>query len=626
MSEPDRVHHLPLSSLGFPNTPAVPYWPDLSGIGRILKTLLLLALRALETEPAKLGLSVSYTIDGQTHPAHDFLYGGGPALTEAIKTLERKLAADPNTFLRSLADGTALHAAQSAAPTTPSPLTRLPLDHPEQFALSWTTYEDVYGSSKALIPTLASWLVDGDAATEHFWPTIATFGLAYNLLILEKVGAEQRDDLAHAFGDAWGSENADTLLAEGRLYAIDLSIFDALEHQSVDQETRFTPGTITLLQQDPQSKALTPIAIRVAGDGGGSAARIYRSSDPAWLYALQAAKTSITVYGVWLGHVYHWHIVTAAMQMAMYNTLPAGHRLEPLLLPQSDYLIEFDDVLLLLWPFIAPPTSITGPLQFLSLIDRFAAGRTFFDDDPTTTVERLGLDKADFRVEKDWDVYPIVGFLFDLWSATEEYVQAVIDQLYADDDAVAQDTALQAWIAACGDPNEGNVRGLPTVQTRSALIGVLTSLLYRVTAHGVSRLNPSANPILTFVADFPPCLQDATLPDPQEPVTTEDLLARLPHTGTIGMVTTFYFTFVFSVPYVPFIPYEGVDADLYFPGGADAPCNQALIKYRQAVLAFIDAYVAAWQQALSALQPSPLSEIPPYASSLTHQWPRNIET
>src|SRR5919204_6453837 len=111
MSEPDRVDHLPLSSLGFLNTPAIPYWhstaiPYWPDVSRILKTLLLLALRALETELAKLGLSVSYTIDGQTHPAHDFLYGGGPALTEAIKTLERKLAADPDAFLRSLADGT----------------------------------------------------------------------------------------------------------------------------------------------------------------------------------------------------------------------------------------------------------------------------------------------------------------------------------------------------------------------------------------------------------------------------------------------------------------------------------------------------------------------------------------
>ena len=299
-----------------------------------------------------------------------------------------------------------------------------------------------------------------------------------------------------------------------------------------------------------------------------------------------------------------------------------------MLSPQSDYLIEFDDVLLLLWAYIAPPTSITDPVQFLELIDRFADGRMFFDDDPTTTVERLGLKEADFSVKAPWDAYPIVRFLFDLWSSTQEYVRTVIDQLYADDDAVVRDTALHTWLAACGDRNEGNVRGLPSVESRDPLIRVLTSLLYRVTAHGVSRLNPSANPVLTFVANFPPCLQDATLPDPQERMATKDVLALLPHTGTIGMMTTFYFTFVFSVPYVPFIPVEGVEADLYFPGDAGSACNQALIKYRRDVLSFIDVYVAAWQEALAALQGGAARglEDSPDASGLRHQWPRNIET
>jgi hypothetical protein len=623
VSEPERVDHLPLQSLGFTNTPAVPYWPS---VYKLLKTLLLLALRAGETEPAKLGLSVEYTIDNQTHPAYDFLYGGEPSLTQAVKALERKLEADPAALLQSLADGTALHSTRYGVRAAPAPLTRLSLDQPEQFALSWTTYEDVNQSSESLIPVFASWLTDSDRATEHFWPTIATFGLAYNLLILQKVGPEQRDEYTRAFGDTWSSAT-DALYAEGRLYVIDLSIFDALEHQSIDGEVRFTPGTMTLLQQDPDSKALTPFAIRVTAGGAHSVTRIYRKGDPAWLYALQAAKTSITVYGIWLGHVYPWHIVTAAMQMAMYNKLPAGHRLEPLLLPQSDYLIEFDDVLLLLWPFIAPPTSITDPPQFLTLIDRFAARqRGFFADDPTTTVERLGLRQEDFSVNAPWDVYPIVRFLFDLWSSTEEYVGTVIDQLYPDDNAVARDTNLQAWITACRDPNDGNVRGLPSVvDSRDVLIRVLTSLLYRVTAHGVSRLNPSANPVLTFVANFPPCLQDATLPDPQGGVTKEDLLRLLPHTGTIGTMMTFYFTFVFSEPYVPFIPLEGLEADLYFPGGVDAPCNKALIKYRQDVLSFIDAYGATWEDALAGLTGGNPG-VPPYAENLEHQWPRNIET
>ena len=45
--------------------------------------------------------------------------------------------------------------------------------------------------------------------------------------------------------------------------------------------------------------------------------------------------------------------------------------------------------------------------------------------------------------------------------------------------------------------------------SRSALERVLTSLLYRVTIHGVARLTSSSNPALTFVANFPHCLQRA---------------------------------------------------------------------------------------------------------------------
>ena len=92
---------------------------------------------------------------------------------------------------------------------------------------------------------------------------------------------------------------------------------------------RFTPSTITLLKQDPD-KTITPVAIRVAGyeDADTTVYTREDATDSAWLYALQAAKTSVTVYRIWLGHVYHWHIVTAAMQATMYNTLPTEHLLK----------------------------------------------------------------------------------------------------------------------------------------------------------------------------------------------------------------------------------------------------------------------------------------------------------
>ena len=64
------------------------------------------------------------------------------------------------------------------------------------------------------------------------------------------------------------------------------------------------------------------------------------ATDSAWLYALQAAKTSVTVYGIWLGHVYHWHIVTAAMQMTMYNTTDKSHPIHELEISRAADVIQ----------------------------------------------------------------------------------------------------------------------------------------------------------------------------------------------------------------------------------------------------------------------------------------------
>lgn len=104
--------------------------------------------------------------------------------------------------------------------------------------------------------------------------------------------------------------------------------------------------------------------------------------------------------------------------MTMFQTLPADNPARRLLEPQSSFLIPFDDVLLLQWSVAAPPTSITTGRQFLKLIDRYAAERRFFDDDPVTQLEQLGLTESDFTVTEPWDQFPIAGDLLAIWDAT----------------------------------------------------------------------------------------------------------------------------------------------------------------------------------------------------------------
>lgn len=314
----------------------------------------------------------------------------------------------------------------------------------------------------------------------------------------------------------------------------------------------------------------------------------------------------MTVYGIWLGHVYHWHIVTAAMQMTMFNSLGRDHPVYQLVAPQSNYLFQFDEFLLLVWNSIAPPTSVTTRCGFLRLMNRFARGRDYFADDPTTELKAHGIVEADFTREQPWDLYPVARGLLRLFSDTQRYANGFVDNTYASDAEVAEDGRLQAWMQQAADPHEGNIRGLPKLDSRAALAQVLTSLIYRITAHGISRLMPSAYPAQAFVANFPPCLQIAAIPSPQAELTAGQLLAYLPKAGTIGSMMKFLTIFVFSRPYVPFIPKAGVAAELFFPDGLNDPRNQALVAYREAVIAVMKTYAP--------------------DQTTTEQWPRNIET
>ena len=323
-----------------------------------------------------------------------------------------------------------------------------------------------------------------------------------------------------------------------------------------------------------------------------------------WLYALQAAKTSATLYGIWLGHVYYWHVVSAAMQRTMHETLPSEHPVYKLLEPQSSYLIGFDYVLFDGAPFplnqvinfaaIAPPSRIADVDSFLKLTDRFAAGRLFFDDDPKTELAKNGLNQADFTREKPWDCYPAAQNLLRLWDICERYMSVSVTHTYPNDGAVATDSALQSWMKAAADTDQGNIRGLPVMDSRTALIRVLTSLVYRYTAHGISNLNRTANPALTFVANFPPCLQREDIPGFASNPGTQELLQYLPNTGTIADLLKFYFVFVFSKPYVPLIPpgeYAGQSAiahELPFAGGIiEEARNAALAKFRLEMIEFM---------------------------------------
>jgi hypothetical protein len=194
------------------------------------------------------------------------------------------------------------------------------------------------------------------------------------------------------------------------------------------------------------------------------------STPGAWLYALQAAKTSVTLYGIWFGHVYHWHLTAAAMVRAMKEAIrDRDHPVMRLLYLHSDYLIEFN-YFLLAGPApkvghdpyleIAPPTALVTEEQVLWLEDKFAEGRNFFDDDPINELCKNGLVEADFTEKKAWDRFPAAQNLLRIWDICENFVKWFVFNSYRDDAAVAADKGLQKWMENAAKKEQGNIRVL----------------------------------------------------------------------------------------------------------------------------------------------------------------------
>jgi lipoxygenase len=589
----DIVGQMPIQELGLKNCPAIPFWAVADGdpdLAQVQNTIALLQQRGEQAAAAYAGLDTDFTIDGQTLQAAQFLYG------------------------------------------PPVEATKLPLEDATQFALSWTTHQKVYQDSQTLLPVFAGTLDPKDSApaTKTFWPLIANFGLPLNLLVLEKVDSDRLADLRERFGDDWVDDEMRSLQADGLLYGIDTAILESVgSFTAGDGTTRFTPATYTVLEQNPTSKALTPTKIRVWTDGTGVKPVTYVPGDNAWLWALQAAKTSITVWGIWLGHVYHWHTTTAAMQMTMFNTLPASNGLWSLLRRQSQSVINFNYVLLTeVWNTITPPTGVKDYVSLLKLLDTFAGQggpsgkpRGFFDDDPIAELTARGLTSKDFTPAngKDWAGYPIVRFMLNIWKSTNAFVTVVVDEVYQSDQDVANDGGLKAWITASADPTKGNIKGLSPLTSRADLVKLLTSLLYRVNVHGASGLNPSVNPGLSFVANFPPCLQSAEIPAKDD---KPDLMEVLPYTGAIGQMAKFVYTFAYSPPYVALIP-ENALLDPWFPQSPKS--DAALAAFRQNIRQFIDSYRTNWNDELARLRGVKPGSPPGYAAGGYEQWAASIE-
>ena len=354
--------------------PALPRPEGAAGFDEIVDTLDKLIARGQYLIQAKDGLSIQFTLNHITATAERFMLGtesqvqlagdlrGLLTLIESflgkvsaasldanrVDSAFSRLRAKVDAWLEFRTEASARHLTPMAGPSEGDDYSAFAMEEPSQFSMAWTTFEDVFRKGYPHIAEYSAAITDPQEATRQFWPMLRSTALPYNLFVLQKLNAANVSTFRQNFETGWLAKY-DELLEAGRLYGIDMTIFSDLEPQQVTNGTvRFTPSTMTLLEMD-DLKNLNPIAVYVADPTNMNHVQIYTPSSPAWIYGLLAAKTSLTVHGIWLGHVYIQHLVTASMQMTMLNTLPVTHIVYQLLAPHCNYTIAFDLTLLLGW-------------------------------------------------------------------------------------------------------------------------------------------------------------------------------------------------------------------------------------------------------------------------------------
>ena len=236
-----------------------------------------------------------------------------------------------------------------------------------------------------------------------------------------------------------------------------------------------------------------------------------------------------------------------------------------------------------------------------------------------------------------WNLYPIAHYLVSIYRAAARYVGAVVASLYPTPASIVNDAALQRWVQASA--TDGNVQGLPVPLTTPAqLAGVLTSLIYRITAHGLGRLAPTGNPGLSWVGNFPPCLEDSRIPDPLDPTGTgatvsvsrsdDGAVARFPcpRPARSAECSASFSPLASTAPIDSLIPMESANTtglqDVELHPFTDLPpaCDAALQTFRAEITGFIR-YFMADMNALNLPAAMNFSA----TTEAIHQWPRNIE-
>ncbi|WIA15496.1 hypothetical protein OEZ85_002133 [Tetradesmus obliquus] len=277
--------------------------------------------------------------------------------------------------------------------------------------------------------------------------------------------------------------------AQPRLFIVDywavFGLLDTLEAANAGSNRVMHAGRCVLFRRSDGH--LVPVIIELA-HSSKAAPVTYTASDPAAVW--QVAKLIFqSVDSGWHQLVSHWlrtHACTEPFLIATRRQLPAAHPMFRLLMPHFRYTLPINAAArgsLINAGGVIETNFSPGPfsMQLSSIV--YGMTWRFKEEGLTADLAKRGFldSKGGLRI-KDYP-YAEDGLL--LWGALKEYFEAYVELYYKTDEAVQNDTWLQAWWNEVKTEahKDANASGWVDLDSRSNLVLAALTIAWVASAH-----------------------------------------------------------------------------------------------------------------------------------------------
>ncbi|ESA37397.1 lipoxygenase [Leptolyngbya sp. Heron Island J] len=333
---------------------------------------------------------------------------------------------------------------------------------------------------------------------------------------LYKGGMGETDSLADAY-------------AEGRLYLADYGILDGAINGSFPEAQKYLYAPLALFAvAKTGDRRLRPVAIQCGQNPEEFPLYTPQSNPYAWLCAKTMVQIADANFHEAVTHLARTHLLIGPFAIATHRQLSDDHPLSLLLRPHFQGMLAINNEAQA--KLIAPGGGVNKILS--ATID---TSRVF----AVIGVQTYGFNSAMLpkqlqqRGVDDTDSLPIYPYRDDsilIWDAIHDWAENYLSLYYANDAAVQQDNALQAWAQELSAHNGGRVQEFGEaegqLQTLAYLIDAITLIIFTASAQHAA-VNFPQKEIMSY-APAMPTAGYAALENLGEHTTQANYLSLLP--------------------------------------------------------------------------------------------------